>query len=104
MQMLPAKAIALMIGMLAMLVCMAAPASAAPGSHHQGMAAMESTSDMPCCPEKSSTIKACSQMCPSIAAVTFGLAYVPIFRTLQFQIGVQIRTGLTYDPLAPPPR
>jgi hypothetical protein len=104
MKMLPAEAIALMIGMLAMLFCAAAPVSATPGFHHQGMVAMESTSDMPCCPEKSTTIKACSQMCPAVATVTFGLAYIPVFRTLQFQIAGQTRNGRTYEPLAPPPR
>lgn len=105
MKALTANANALIMGMLAMLFCLATPVVAAPVPHFDDlMATSEAAPDMPCCPEKGTTNKACNQMCPAVAAVTISFAFVPGFRTLSFQTSRQVRSGLTYDPVAPPPR
>ena len=100
--------IGLLCGLIAMLACLQTPAAAGSlmlretgGSH----AAMDMTSDMPCCPDKGTVqLKVCSQPCAVIAVENFSLVYRPYVRPLRFGFGTSRGTGITYDPAAPPPR
>jgi hypothetical protein len=100
--------IGLLCGLIAMLACLQTPAAAgspmlpeAGGSH----AAMDVTSDMPCCPDKGTAqLKVCSQPCAVIAVENFNMVYRPYIRPLRFRFGTSRGTGITYDPEAPPPR
>lgn len=95
----------MLAGLFALLACLYAPASAAPiprGMHHAtaGMAA-----DMPCCPENETpTVKVCGQPCAVIAVPLFAFAYLPRVSRLSFDTRVPATPGISYDPLAPPPR
>jgi hypothetical protein len=99
------RALAMLAGLLAMLACLYTPASAAPmprGTHH---AAAAMAADMPCCPEKGSpSLKVCGQPCAVIAVPLFTFAYLPQVSRLRFDMRMPATSGISYDPLAPPPR
>ena len=94
----------MLAGLLALLACLYVPASAEPQAHGAPSAAGMSA-DMPCCPEKGPpSLKLCGLPCAVIAVPLFTFAYLPRVSRLSFDTRVPAALGISYDPLAPPPR
>lgn len=91
-------------GLMALLLCMAAPAVAGPDAHHMPQVSA-SMPDMPCCPEKApAAAKACGQQCPLLAEADFRFEYAARALPLSFALRQDAFAGLSYPPQAPPPR
>lgn len=60
--------------------------------------------DAPCCPDRGmSSFVMCTQ-CPVLSADNSALNYKPLTKPMHFVTGAHPLVGLTYKPLAPPPR
>lgn len=100
------RPLVMLCGLLAMLFCLSTPAAAEP-SHFMGNTQPTAgmASDMPCCPEKSPAApKSCSAQCTLIAPARYELAYVPLVKDVRFIFIEAVGSGMTYAPVAPPPR
>lgn len=98
------KAVSMIAGLLALLMCVAAPAMAGPDAHHMTQVSA-SMPDMPCCPEKApAAAKACGQQCPLIAQADFRFEHAVRATQLSFDLKHDDFASLSYSPQAPPPR
>ncbi|MBP2160556.1 MULTISPECIES: hypothetical protein [Asticcacaulis] len=98
------KAVSMIAGLLALLLCMAAPAMAGSAAHH-GTQVSAAMADMPCCPQKApATAKACGQQCPMIAQADFRFEHAVRAIPLRFDLHQDDFASLSYSPQAPPPR
>lgn len=98
------KAVSMITGLMALLLCMATPAVAGSDAHH-GTQVSAVMTDMPCCPQKApATAKACGQQCPLIAQADFRFEHAVRAMPLRFDLHHDAFAGLSYPPQAPPPR
>lgn len=91
----------ILFGLAALLLCVNTPVQAATPMDSMPMA----HSQMPCCPDRPApSVKACAAQCPVVVSDRFVLAYVPVVTMARFETFVVAGNGLSYEPLAPPPR
>jgi hypothetical protein len=94
-------AVSIIAGLLALLLCMAAPTTAMPVSHDM----VSAHADMPCCPEKApAAAKTCGQQCPLLAQAEFHFEYTTLTLLMRYVRQHDHFASLTYQPQAPPPR
>jgi hypothetical protein len=97
------KAVSMIAGLLALLLCVAVPAAAHEMPMTQAHALM--ASDMPCCPENApASSKACGQQCPLLAEADFRFEHTACTSPLSFAVTRDDFANLSWQPLAPPPR
>jgi hypothetical protein len=97
------KAVSMIAGLLALLLCVAVPAAAHEMPMTQAHALMPS--DMPCCPEKApASSKACGQQCPLLAQADFRFEHRARVSRFSFAVTRDDFASRSYQPLAPPPR
>ena len=88
------------VALAALLLCLNTPVQAAGQADSMPMA----HSQMPCCPDRPAPSKTCAAQCPVLVADRFLLAYVPAEAMVRFDAVSVTGHGLSYKPLAPPPR
>lgn len=101
------NAVSMIMGLMAMILCVSTPAAAETMMNHPAMGAVSANEmpEMPCCPEKAPAVyKACGLQCPVIAPASYDFAVVMKTDTLTFTVNSAHYGGITFGPRAPPPR
>ncbi|MCA1936026.1 MAG: hypothetical protein LDL37_11260 [Asticcacaulis sp.] len=101
------KVMVIVAGLLAMLSGLHAPEAAGPWAHHEDthLHLHVRSSEAPCCADKgAASLKLCGQHCAAIATASFLFMHLPSVKALDFQSRHRHSVGLSYRPLAPPPR
>ena len=95
----------ILFGVVALLLCVNVPAQARPAIAGGHSAHGVMPDDMHCCPDAPSTpMKACAQHCPLVVAPGFAFHHITAEKSVEFHMTSATRLGVTYAPLAPPPR
>lgn len=97
----------MIMGLLAMVLCVSTPAAAETMMNHSAMGAVSANEmpDMPCCPENAPAVyKACGLQCPVIAPSSYDFTMVMKTEVLTFAVKPAHYDGITFGPRAPPPR
>lgn len=101
------KVMMIVAGLLAMLSGLHAPETAGSWAHHEDthLHVHVRSSETSCCADRgAASVKVCGQHCAAIAAANFHFTYSPLVADMVFEPRHFRVAGLSYAPLAPPPR